>query len=77
LPHITGAAGAIGQSLAESFAVAGAKLVLTYYNTPPPAELEGRCLGFGAAGVEFVRCDVGELGGCEGLVREVSFLFNP
>lgn len=69
-----GAAGAIGQGLAESFAVAGAKLVLTYNKTPPPAELRERCVRFGAGGVEFVKCNVAELEGCEQLVREVSFL---
>ncbi|KAH6623790.1 hypothetical protein F5144DRAFT_584317 [Chaetomium tenue] len=65
---ITGAAGAIGQALAESFAVAGAALVLTYHRTPPPAELQERCVRFGAAAVEFVKCDVSALEGCEGLV---------
>ncbi|KAK4675498.1 hypothetical protein QC764_504740 [Podospora pseudoanserina] len=67
---ITGAAGAIGQGLAESFAVAGAKLVLTYNRTPPPPELEERCLRFGAADVSFIKCDIAELGGCEALVKE-------
>ncbi|KAK0611051.1 hypothetical protein B0T14DRAFT_529543 [Immersiella caudata] len=67
---ITGASGAIGQGLAESFAVAGAKLVLTYNNTPPPAALEERCLRFGASSVTFVKCNVAELEGCEALVNE-------
>ncbi|KAK4186300.1 hypothetical protein QBC35DRAFT_274172 [Podospora australis] len=67
---ITGAAGAIGQGLAESFAVAGAKLVLTYNNTPPPAALQERCLKFGATSVDFVMCDVADLKGCEELVRK-------
>ncbi|KAK0648881.1 hypothetical protein B0T16DRAFT_371578 [Cercophora newfieldiana] len=67
---ITGAAGAIGQGLAESFAVAGGKLVLTYNNTPPPAALEERCLKFGASSVTFVKCNVAELEGCEALVKE-------
>ncbi|KXX79676.1 Dehydrogenase/reductase SDR family member 7B [Madurella mycetomatis] len=69
---ITGAVGAIGRGLAESFAVAGGKLVLTYNNTPPPAELKERCERFGAAAVEFVKCNVGELegpAGCEALVK--------
>jgi NAD(P)-dependent dehydrogenase (short-subunit alcohol dehydrogenase family) len=66
----------LGQALAESFAVAGARLVLTYNNTPPPAELKKRCVQFGAAGVEFVKCNVAELEGCEGLVRKVSLLFG-
>jgi NAD(P)-dependent dehydrogenase (short-subunit alcohol dehydrogenase family) len=70
-----GAAGAIGQGLAESFAVAGAKLVLTYNKTPPPPELRERCVEFGAGGVTFVKCNVAELGGCEELVKEVSFLW--
>jgi hypothetical protein len=54
--------------------VAGAKLVLTYNKTPPPAELRERCLEFGAGGVAFVKCNVAELGGCEELVKEVSCL---
>lgn len=60
---ITGAAGAIGQGLAESFAVAGARLVLTYNRTPPPQGLKERCEELGAAGVEFEKCDVADLGG--------------
>ncbi|KAK0713929.1 hypothetical protein B0T26DRAFT_753985 [Lasiosphaeria miniovina] len=67
---ITGAAGAIGQGLAESFAVAGAALVLTYNNTPPPPGFKDRCLGLGAAAATFVRCNVAELKGCEDLVRQ-------
>jgi hypothetical protein len=47
--------------------------VLTYNNTPPPAELRERCLRFGAEAVEFVKCNVAELEGCEALVKEVSF----
>lgn len=66
-----GAAGAIGQGLAESFAVAGTKLILTYNNTPPPAELKERCLKFGASGVTFTKCNVAQLEGCEELVRQV------
>jgi len=67
----TGAAGAIGRGLAESFAVAGAKLVLTYNNTPPPPELTERCLKFGASSVTFVKCNVAQLEGCEALVQQV------
>jgi len=52
--------------------VAGARLVLTYNRTAPPAELKERCLKFGAGGVEFVKCDVADLEGCEGLVKKVS-----
>jgi NAD(P)-dependent dehydrogenase (short-subunit alcohol dehydrogenase family) len=70
--YTTGAAGALGQALAESFAVAGCKLVLTYNNTPPPGELRERCVRFGAGAVEFVKCNVAELEGCEALVRKVS-----
>ncbi|KAK4124325.1 NAD(P)-binding protein [Parathielavia appendiculata] len=66
---ITGAAGALGQALAESFAVAGVKLVLTYNKTAPPPELRERCVRFGAAAVEFVQCNVAELEGCKELVR--------
>ncbi|KAK0625420.1 hypothetical protein B0T17DRAFT_492224 [Bombardia bombarda] len=67
---ITGAAGAIGQSLAESFAVAGAKLVLTYNNTPPPPALKDKCLSLGAGSVTFIRCNVAQLDGCEDLVKQ-------
>lgn len=52
--------------------MAGAKLVLTYNRTAPPAELKERCLKFGAGGVEFVKCDVADLEGCDGLVKKVS-----
>ena len=74
--QMTGAAGAIGQSLAESFAVAGTKLVLTYNRTPPPAELEARCLRLGAASVHFIKCNVAELGGCQSLVDQVYLEHN-
>ncbi|KAK3321987.1 hypothetical protein B0H66DRAFT_553055 [Apodospora peruviana] len=67
---ITGAAGAIGQGLAESFAVAGANLALTYNNTPPPPALKERCLDLGASAVTFIKCNVAELEGCEELVRQ-------
>ncbi|KAL2151476.1 hypothetical protein VTH82DRAFT_6574 [Thermothelomyces myriococcoides] len=73
---ITGAAGAIGQALAESFAVAGAKLVLTYNNTPPPPELKEKCMRFGAAQVGFVKCNVAELEGCESLVKQAFDLYG-
>ncbi|KAK3346149.1 hypothetical protein B0T25DRAFT_551261 [Lasiosphaeria hispida] len=67
---ITGAAGAIGQGLAESFAVGGAKLVLTYNSTPPPPSLEERCLQFGASSVTYLKCNVADLEGCESLVNQ-------
>ncbi|KAK1781489.1 hypothetical protein QBC45DRAFT_405630 [Copromyces sp. CBS 386.78] len=67
---ITGSTGAIGQALAESFAVAGAKLVLTYNNTPPPATLKERCINLGASGVIFIKCNVAELKGCEDLIKQ-------
>ncbi|KAK4162363.1 hypothetical protein QBC43DRAFT_290977 [Cladorrhinum sp. PSN259] len=73
---ITGAAGAIGQSLAESFAVAGAKLVLTYNRTAPPPELKDRCLKLGAASVDFIKCNVAELEGCESLVNQTISLHS-
>ncbi|KAK1753393.1 hypothetical protein QBC47DRAFT_453283 [Echria macrotheca] len=66
---ITGATGTIGQGLAESFAVAGAKLVLTYNRTPPPSSLTERCVKFGASSIDFVSCDVSSLEGCEALVQ--------
>ncbi|KAH7628324.1 hypothetical protein B0T09DRAFT_346417 [Sordaria sp. MPI-SDFR-AT-0083] len=68
---ITGSAGAIGQALAESFSVAGAKLVLTYNNTPPPTTLREKCVDLGAGDVAFVKCNVAELEGCEDLVKQV------
>ncbi|KAK5659238.1 hypothetical protein OQA88_1330 [Cercophora sp. LCS_1] len=71
---ITGAAGAIGQGLAESFAVAGTHLVLTYNNTPPPSSLEERCLRFGAASVTYFQCNVASLEGCESLIAQVKFI---
>jgi len=67
---ITGAAGAIGQGLAESFAVAGVKLVLTYNRTPPPPALEETCLKYGASSVTYIKCNVGSLEGCEELVEQ-------
>lgn len=68
---ITGAAGAIGQGHAESFAVAGCRLFLVYNRTPPPATLETRCRQLGAADVTFVQCNVSELASCEKLVNQV------
>ncbi|KAK4213110.1 hypothetical protein QBC37DRAFT_388225 [Rhypophila decipiens] len=67
---ITGASGVIGKGLAESFAVASAKLVLTYNNTPPPPELKERCLKFGASDVLFIKCNVAQLEGCDDLVKQ-------
>ncbi|KAK1833435.1 hypothetical protein QBC39DRAFT_254572 [Podospora conica] len=67
---ITGAVGVIGKGLAESFAVAGAKLILTYNNTPPPPDFSARCLELGATSVEFVKCNVASLEGCEELVNQ-------
>lgn len=67
---ITGSAGAIGQALAECFAVAGAKLVLTYNNTPPPTTLKERCVNLGASDVSFIKCNVAEFKGCEQLVKQ-------
>ena len=66
-----GSAGAIGQALAECFAVAGASLVLVYNRTPPPETLKDRCLDLGASAVNFVKCNVGDLSSCESLVKEV------
>lgn len=66
-----GAVGVIGQGLAESFAVAGAKLILTYNNTPPSPAFSTRCLELGAASVEFVKCNVASLEGCQDLVNQV------
>ncbi|KAJ4392908.1 hypothetical protein N0V85_006770 [Neurospora sp. IMI 360204] len=73
---ITGSAGAIGQALAESFAVAGAKLVLTYNNTPPPTTLKERCANLGASDVIFIKCNVAELKGCEDLLKQASVHFS-
>ena len=66
-----GSAGTIGQALAESFAVAGANLVLVYNRTKPPTELSERCTRFGASAVTFVQCNVSDLESCEGLVKQV------
>lgn len=66
-----GAVGVIGQGLAESFAVAGAKLILTYNNTPPSPALSARCLELGASSVEFIKCNVASLEGCQDLVNQV------
>ncbi|KAK3939185.1 hypothetical protein QBC46DRAFT_459799 [Diplogelasinospora grovesii] len=68
---LTGSAGAIGQGLAESFAVAGAKLILTYNNTPPPEGFEYRCMGLGAAGVSMIKCNVSKLESCQQLIQQV------
>ncbi|ERT00948.1 uncharacterized protein SPSK_07699 [Sporothrix schenckii 1099-18] len=68
---ITGAAGAIGQGHAESFAVAGCRLFLVYNRTPPPDTLEARCRQLGAANVHFVQCNVSELASCEKLVHHI------
>ncbi|KAK4142891.1 uncharacterized protein C8A04DRAFT_29468 [Dichotomopilus funicola] len=73
---ITGSSGTIGQALAESFAVTGANLVLSYYNTPPPAELKEKCVRYGAGGVEFVKCNVAELEGCERLVNRALEVYG-
>ncbi|CAK7203872.1 hypothetical protein SEUCBS139899_006622 [Sporothrix eucalyptigena] len=68
---ITGAAGAIGQGHAESFAIAGCRLFLVYNRTAPPATLEARCRELGATNVTYVQCNVSELESCERLVNEV------
>lgn len=67
-----GAAGTIGQGLAESFAVAGANLVLVYNRTKPSDDLIDRCNKFGASAVSSVQCNVSQLEACETLVQEVS-----
>lgn len=67
----SGAVGVIGQGLAESFAAAGAKLILTYNNTPPAPALSARCLELGASSVEFIKCNVASLEGCQYLVDQV------
>ena len=63
--------------MAESFAVAGAKLILVYNRTPPPATLEERCVRFGAAAVTFIQCNVSELESCRALVQKVSQKSTP
>ncbi|KAB5585181.1 hypothetical protein GE09DRAFT_944958 [Coniochaeta sp. 2T2.1] len=68
---ITGAAGTIGKALAESFAVAGAKLVLVYNRTRPSPEFEARCASLGARGVTLIQCNVADLEGCKSLVAQV------
>ncbi|KAK8022211.1 hypothetical protein PG993_012978 [Apiospora rasikravindrae] len=66
---ITGSAGAIGQAIAECFAVAGAKLVLVFNRTQPAAK--EHFTGLGAADVLAIQCNVAELSSCEELVRQV------
>ena len=68
---ITGAAGAIGKGLAESFAVAGANLVLVYNRTKPTTEFEERCRKLGAKGVRLIQCNVSGLESCESLIKLV------
>ncbi|MFT4288427.1 SDR family NAD(P)-dependent oxidoreductase [Nocardioides sp.] len=46
---ITGAATGIGAAAVTAFVAAGARVVATYRETPPPEELRGRCT--------WVRCD--------------------
>lgn len=67
----SGSAGAIGQAHAECFAVAGARLVLTYNRTPPADTLKQRCESLGASQVTFVQCDVSNQGSIEKLISEV------
>ena len=67
--------GTIGRALAECFAVAGAKLVLTYNRTEPSANLKDRCTKLGASAISFVKCDVSDLESCSSLVDEVHTLF--
>ncbi|KAK8092081.1 Dehydrogenase reductase SDR family member 7B [Apiospora hydei] len=67
-PSTAGSAGAIGQAIAECFAVAGAKLVLVFNRTPPAAK--EHFTGLGAADVLAVQCNVAELPSCEELVRQ-------
>ena len=68
----TGASGTIGAAMAESFAVAGARLMLVYNSTPPSDELKARCAELGATGVTTVRCNVSKLEECEALVKQVG-----
>ncbi|KAK1771921.1 NAD(P)-binding protein [Phialemonium atrogriseum] len=68
---ITGAAGTIGQGLAESFAVAGATLVLVYNRTKPSEALLDRCRTFGASAISTLQCNVSQLENCEKLVQQV------
>lgn len=71
MDEMKGAAGAIGSGLAESFAVAGANLVLVYNRTKPSETLLSRCKSFGASAISCVQCNVSELAACENLVQQV------
>ncbi|KAK7918266.1 hypothetical protein PG985_010140 [Apiospora marii] len=71
---ITGSAGAIGQAVAECFAVAGAKMVLAYNQTQPATK--EHFTGLGAADVLAVQCNVAELPSCEELVRQALEAFG-
>ncbi|KAK8108646.1 NAD-binding protein [Apiospora sp. TS-2023a] len=71
---ITGSAGAIGQAVAECFAVAGAKLVLVYNRTQPATRDHFTSLG--AADALAVQCNVAELRSCEELVRKALEAFD-
>ncbi|KAH8899105.1 NAD(P)-binding protein [Thozetella sp. PMI_491] len=68
---ITGSAGALGSTMAESFATAGANLFLVYNKTPPPETLKDTCAKLGAVGVTFIKCNVSQLEQCEELIKEV------
>ncbi|KAK8076455.1 NADP-binding protein [Apiospora phragmitis] len=67
-------AGAIGQAIAECFAVAGAQLVLVYNRTQPAAK--EHFTGLGAADVLAVQCNVAELPSCQELVRQALEVFG-
>ncbi|KAI1849972.1 hypothetical protein JX265_003345 [Neoarthrinium moseri] len=69
---ITGSVGTIGQALSLCFAVAGARLVLVYNRTEPPASFLSKCQELGASSVTSLKCDVSELEGCESLLNEVN-----
>ncbi|KAF5534518.1 Dehydrogenase reductase SDR family member 7B [Fusarium phyllophilum] len=74
---LTGAAGTIGQALAQCFAVAGATLVLVYNRTVPSPELKNNCATLGAGPIYLIKCNISDYDDCQGLVGKVwctSFL---
>ncbi|EGZ69336.1 hypothetical protein NEUTE2DRAFT_47915, partial [Neurospora tetrasperma FGSC 2509] len=57
------------QTLAESFAVTGPILVLTYNNTPPTTTLRERCVNLEASDVFSIKCNAAEFNGCEDMLK--------
>ncbi|KAF5637703.1 benzoate 4-monooxygenase [Fusarium sp. NRRL 52700] len=69
---ITGALGTIAGATAESFATAGARLVLSDIQPSLPNSTKDRLLDLGADAVYYSRCDVGDPKDCKRLVQEAT-----